>query len=469
VTSPALASRLLALCLVVTASTTAIVARAEPDAARPRAQPAAAGARAVRFSLANGLDVILEPVRRQSEVAVLIGYDVGLRDDPPGYSELSHLVEHMTFRGSRHLPFSYDGMLALKKVGARQLNVRTSFDSTQYQIVVPSAHLETALWIESERMAFTLERFDERSLLLEKETLASETRRRGLADVQGNFLRLAQRAAFGAGHPYGRARRANEFERIELSDVQWFFQASYRPKRAHLVIVGDFDEARARAAVERYFGPIVNPGVDWPREPLPAFTRVAHGEVVLHTKQPVSEQFIHVFAGPPAFSRDAAAFEILKRALYRRLRDRLEKTPELARGVSCHWHSLAAGSLFELGVQVPAGETYYGVEQAMTGALRSIWTVDWDEYLQDARRRAALDAMRDIEQPIDRARAHLESVIARGRPYDLGEQLELIRSLTSADFANLSRYFSDDRRLAGRLVRIDENDVVTSDGAEIIQ
>lgn len=208
-----------------------------------------------RYRLENGLTVILSPDHAQDGVAVTMRYAVGASDDPPGYSGLAHLVEHMTFRGSRHLG-PLEAYLDLERVGATSINGSTGPTATLYGCVVPSAQLETAIWIESERMAFTLEKVGDHSLELERRIVANEYRQRAENPFQNRILE----ALLPKGHPY-RPREAplDDLDAIRLRDVQWFFQQWYRPDNATLLLSGDFDQDRARGLIHQYLGPIVAP------------------------------------------------------------------------------------------------------------------------------------------------------------------------------------------------------------------
>ena len=110
-----------------------------------------------KYALANGLEVILHEDHRMPEVAVDVWYKVGSRDEAPGRTGFAHLFEHVMFQGTKHIPedkhFEY-----LQKAGASNVNGSTSHDRTNYFEVVPSNQLELALWLESERMGFLLDR-----------------------------------------------------------------------------------------------------------------------------------------------------------------------------------------------------------------------------------------------------------------------------------------------------------------------
>src|SRR5262245_61200048 len=131
--------------------------------------------------LANGLRVVIERDPRQPLVAVVVAYDVGQRDDPRGYRELAHLVEHLTFRGTRHLA---DGEMARRLDAAGAVwNAYTSADQTAYETLLPARHLPLALWLESERMGFAADAFAASTLEVEREVVRRESVERGAEGI----------------------------------------------------------------------------------------------------------------------------------------------------------------------------------------------------------------------------------------------------------------------------------------------
>jgi predicted Zn-dependent peptidase len=223
------------------------------------AEPNAAITPLARYQLQNGLRVILAPDSVTPGVSVVVRYDVGVADDPRGYRGLSHLVEHLTFRGSLHVA-PLQGMSILQELGAG-FNASTELEATEYYAQVAAPALDTVLWLESERMAFTLARLDQTALDVERRIVDNEQRER-----QRTFQRMIDRywlrALYGEGHPFvGDPESVPDLSNVTLRGVQWFFQTAYRPDNATLTLVGQFDSAQALRSVEKYFGSIVPPPV----------------------------------------------------------------------------------------------------------------------------------------------------------------------------------------------------------------
>ncbi|HEY2736702.1 MAG TPA: insulinase family protein, partial [Polyangiales bacterium] len=196
-------------------------ARAEGATRAPTAHAIAS------YTLPNGLKVLLEEDHRQKLVAICVRYETGARDDPKGKRGLAHLVEHLTYRGSRHLK---DGELAtlFQRAGAADLGGETGFDATNFHATVSSSALPLALWLESERMAFSAEHFNAQSLsselnIVHREEVLFSSSQRPL--VLGTLT-----AMFGADHPYGaEGAEPADAKSLTLDDAREFFISGYRP------------------------------------------------------------------------------------------------------------------------------------------------------------------------------------------------------------------------------------------------
>ncbi len=212
-----------------------------------------------QYRLPNGLRVVLAPDRVTPGVSVVVRYGLGAAHAPRGYRGMTHLLEHLTFRGSRHLK-PLQGMAILRELGAG-FNAITGLEETQYLTQVSAPALETALWLESERMAFTLGGLDDAALDVERRIVDNEHRQR--FGSHGRFLaRHWLRGLYGEDHPYvDDPDLISDLTKVTLRNVQWLFQTGYRPDNATLALVGNLDVGRTRALIEKYFGPIVSPAV----------------------------------------------------------------------------------------------------------------------------------------------------------------------------------------------------------------
>ncbi|RLB48029.1 MAG: hypothetical protein DRJ42_24130 [Deltaproteobacteria bacterium] len=251
-----------------------------------------------RFTLENGLEVFLHPDPRSSQAAVCTVYDVGARDDPEGYRGIAHLMEHMAFRGSENAPQGY--LRLLDTIGASNYNGSTHNDRTQYHAVVPSRQLQTALWIEADRMAYLLTGATEEQLEDEQAIVLHEWRQRGGAGSGATMRRALWDEFYPEGHPYRDAfDHPDDIRAVDLSDIRWHFQHYYQPNNARIAVVGRFDRASARAHIEELFGPIRPQG---PRASRRSSEPVRlDGETVVHMEGSVGRSRVIITWPTPSF------------------------------------------------------------------------------------------------------------------------------------------------------------------------
>lgn len=204
------------------------------------------------FELENGLKVIVQP-DNSTKVAVLnLLYDVGSRDEDPGKTGFAHLFEHLMFGGSVNIP-SFDE--PLQKVGGEN-NAFTSPDLTNYYISIPSNNLETAFWLESDRMLSLS--FDPKVLEVQQKVVIEEFKQRYLNQPYGDAWLKLRPLAYQK-HSYKWATIGEKIEHIEdatMDDVKNFFHHHYVPNNAILVVTGDVRIAEVKALTEKWFGPI---------------------------------------------------------------------------------------------------------------------------------------------------------------------------------------------------------------------
>ncbi|RED17256.1 M16 family metallopeptidase [Parasphingopyxis lamellibrachiae] len=221
-----------------------------------------------RFTLDNGLRVIVHEDHKAPVVAVSIWYHVGSRHEPEGQTGFAHLFEHLMFNGSENAPGDF--FEPLREIGATDFNGTTWYDRTNYFQTVPTQGLELALYLESDRMghllgAVTQEKLDNQRGVVQNEKRQGDNQPYGLVD----YAQIE--ALFGEDHPYGHSTIGSmaDLDAASMEDVQAWFGRHYGPNNAVLVLAGDIDMATAREMVERYFGDIargpeteqVDPGI----------------------------------------------------------------------------------------------------------------------------------------------------------------------------------------------------------------
>jgi zinc protease len=223
-----------------------------------------------RYLLDNGLEVILHEDHRVPLVAVDAWYHVGSGDETPGKSGFAHLFEHMMFQGAKHIGMDvhFD---VLREAGASSINGTTNTDRTNYFEVVPKNQLETALWLESDRMGFLLEVLDEKQLDNQREVVRNERRQRYDNAPYGKERFVIAESLYPEGHPYRYLTigRHEDLASASVDDVKGFFQKWYAPANATLLIAGDFDKAQVKQLVAKWFGTFPKVEKPIPRAPAP--------------------------------------------------------------------------------------------------------------------------------------------------------------------------------------------------------
>jgi zinc protease len=219
------------------------------------------------FTLTNGLKVIVSTDTSTPMVAVNVLYNIGSKDEQPDKTGFAHLFEHLMFGGSVNIP-SYDE--PLQKAGGEN-NAFTTNDFTNYYISIPRQNLETAFWLESDRMLDLA--FSEKSLEVQRNVVTEEFKQRYLNQPYGDAWLLLRPLAYKV-HSYQWPTIGKEISHIAdatMDDVKAFYQKHYRPANAILSVVGNVTEAEVRELSQKWFGTISKGDAvarNIPKEPL---------------------------------------------------------------------------------------------------------------------------------------------------------------------------------------------------------
>jgi zinc protease len=205
-----------------------------------------------RFTLANGLRVIVHQDLSTPMAVMNIMYDVGARDEDPAQTGFAHLFEHLMFGGSVNVP-NYDEPL---QMAGGENNAYTTNDLTNYYIQLPAENLETAFWLESDRMLSLA--FSEKSLDVQRKVVCEEFKEHYLTKPYGDVWHKMRELAYKK-HPYRWMTIGKELSHIEnakLGDVKNFFFKHYRPVNAVLVVAGNVTVERVKELAQKWFGDI---------------------------------------------------------------------------------------------------------------------------------------------------------------------------------------------------------------------
>jgi len=223
-----------------------------------------------KFTLPNGLRLIVHEDHKAPIVAVNVWYHVGSKNEKPGKSGFAHLFEHLMFNGSEN--FNTDYFQALEAIGATDLNGTTSDDRTNYFQNIPVGALDQVLWLESDRMGHLLGAIDQAKLDEQRGVVQNE-KRQGENQPYAKGYDIIQKEMYPPYHPYGHTviGEMEDLNAASLTDVQEWFKAYYGAANAVLVIAGDITPEVAYEKALKYFGnipagpTIARPGVNVPK------------------------------------------------------------------------------------------------------------------------------------------------------------------------------------------------------------
>ncbi len=331
-----------------------------------------------KYTLPNGLRVILSEDHKTPVVAVMLWYHVGAANEVAGKSGFAHLFEHMMFQGSKHRPgneTAFFGML--QGAGATGVNGTTNFDRTNYFEVVPSNQLELGLWLESERLGFLLDAMDQQKLDIQRDVVRNERRQStenrpyGRADVRMVEL------LYPKPHPYfGAVIGSHEdLQAASLDDVKAFFRTYYAPNNAVLAIVGDIKPAEVKTLVEKYFGSIpAAAAVSVPKVQVEPITSPKR-ETMTDNVQ-LSKVMVGVIV-PPAYSTDdfyavQLLGDVLAAGKSSRLYRELVYRQKVAQEISANIETARLASYAEVDVTVAPGVAPAKAEAALDVQLKKL-------------------------------------------------------------------------------------------------
>lgn len=325
-----------------------------------------------KYTLKNGLDVILSEDHRLPMVSVNLWYHVGPANERPGLTGFAHLFEHMMFEGSKNVgPKSH--FKYLESAGASTINGTTDFDRTNYFETVPSNQLELALWLESDRMGFLLGTLDQEKLTNQRDVVRNERRQSFENTPYGLVEEGLYHELFPKEHPYYASVIGShaDIEAVQLKDVRDFFKQYYSPNNCSVAIVGDFKTSEAKELVEKYFGSIPK-GPDIPKivANTPAIT--AQKRVTI-TDQIELPRLYMGWLTPPIFKAGDAeadlAAHILGRGKSSRLYRKLVYEKQIAQDVTADNSSLTLGSIFTIQATAKAGVKLEEIEKVINEEL----------------------------------------------------------------------------------------------------
>ncbi|MEG1617877.1 MAG: pitrilysin family protein [Bacteroidales bacterium] len=331
-----------------------------------------------RYVLPNGLTLLHHKDDSTQMVALNLLYNVGSRDENPEQTGFAHLFEHLMFGGSLNIP---DFDTPLQEAGGEN-NAWTSEDVTNYYEVVPRQNVETAFWLESDRMLSL--NFDQKSLDVQKQVVIEEFKERNLNQPYGDIALLIRPLAYKK-HPYQWPTIGKEVSHIEkatLADVEEFFFHHYAPNNAILGVTGNISFEEAIALTEKWFGPIPRRDVkprNLPQEPEQTEARFLE----VYRNVPM-DAITKAYQMCSRTDKDYHAFDILSDILSNGRSARLQQHLVMEKKLFSEVNSYIAGSL-DAGLFYVTGKPAPGVsleeaDQALQDELQLLSTELVSEY-----------------------------------------------------------------------------------------
>ena len=317
-----------------------------------------------RFTLDNGLRVIVHEDHTTAMAVLNILYDVGARDEDPDKTGFAHLFEHLMFGGSVNIPV-YDE--PLQRVGGEN-NAFTTNDITNYYITLPSANIETAFWLESDRMLSLA--FSKKSLEVQRNVVIEEFKQRYLNQPYGDVW-LKLRPLVYKKHPYQWATIGKEIKHIEdaqMEDVKAFFTKHYNPQNAIMVIGGNVTTEHVKQLAEKWFGPIPA-GEKYQRNLPQEPEQKEERRLTVAAKVPLNDVYI-AFHMPGRLDEGYYQVDLISDILSRGNSSRLYKTLVKDKQLFSEIHAYNMGS-FDKGIFVVEGKPLENV--SIEAAEAAIW------------------------------------------------------------------------------------------------
>jgi zinc protease len=401
------------------------------------------------YKLPNGLTVIMSVDRTTPTVAVNIWYHVGSKNEAPGRTGFAHLFEHVMFTGSGHVPYGLHDKLT-EGVGGGN-NGSTTNDRTNYYETIPSNYLETALWLESDRMGFLLDTLDIAKLNAQRDVVKNERRQSYDNQPYGRVGEIFSAAMYPKGHPYSWPviGSMTDLSAASEEDVKAFFRLYYAPNNATLAIVGDFDPRQAKAWVEKYFGdfkkgePVTRPTVAPAK--LEASKRLVYEDRVQVPRLYIQWPTVGVkHADDTPLS---VMSSILSGARTARLTKALVYDSQLASQVNAFQNSVEDVGVFSV-IVVPRPEhTLTELEAAVDQVMQKfISEGPTAEELQRAKSGLELNFVRGLESNLGKSNQLLYGAVFHNNPGQFSIEYQQTLAVTAADIKRVAaQYLSRSR------------------------
>ena len=407
-----------------------------------------------RFSLPNGLTVMLHEDHTTPTVSVTLYYHVGSGREKPGRTGFAHLFEHIMYEGSGHVPEGkYDEWL---EAAGGDNNGSTNSDRTNYWITVPTNALELALFVESDRMGYLLDAMSPAKVDGQRDVVKNERRQSYENRPYGMASIIIDEQLYPADHPYHwpTIGSMEDLSAASYGDVVDFFKQFYGPNNASLSIAGDIDPVKTRTLVEKWFGEIPA-GPPVPPAGAPSAHVGAEKRLVLEDNVQLPRLYL-AWHSPGIFRPGDAEMDIAASVLAggknARLYKRLVYDLQIAQDVMAYQASQQLGSSFQVVATARSGHTLAEIEKVIGEEVQRLLANGPDrreveravnQYEASFLRR--LEAVGGFGGKADQLNAYY---VQTGNPDYFQEDLSRYRAVDPVDIQSAMRtVLRDDRRV----------------------
>ena len=390
-----------------------------------------------RYTLPNGLTVLLSEDKSAPVVAVDIWYHVGSKNEKPGRTGFAHLFEHLMFQGSQHVA-EEQHFRQVEEAGG-DINGSTNTDRTNYFEIVPSNELEMALWLESDRMGYLLPAMTQKKLDGQRDVVKNERRQRVDNQPFGSQFEVISAALYPPTHPYSWPVIGSmaDLSAASMDDVKDFFRMYYAPNNATLAIVGDFDPVKARAWVDKYFGALpAGPAIT--RPVVPPTTLAVNKRLVLEDAKAPLPQLVFVWPTVGDVHPDALPLQALANVLTRDRTSRLSKLlvydRQLASSVNAFSGTDENAGEFYINVSPRPNASLTQIESLVDSVVASVVTAAPSEReVQRTKNFVNVSAVTGLQSALGKAEQLLDGQTYYGDPLHVVTEIKEFRSVTPDD------------------------------------
>ncbi len=390
-----------------------------------------------KHTLANGLQVAANRDRCSKMAALNLLYKVGARNENPEQTGFAHLFEHLMFRGTRRIP-NFDAPV---QMACGENNAFTNNDYTDYYITLPTPNIETAFWLESDRMTgLSLSR---RKLETEKRVVLEEFNQRYLNQPYGDMTKLLREMVYRV-HPYrwcAIGRTPEHVAAATLEDAERFYRRYYRPSNAILSVSGDIEPEQVFAMAERWFGEI--PDTPAHHDPLPAEPMQTSARRLKVDRDVPATAITIAFPMGGRLSRDYYLLDLISDLLSggesARLYDSLIRRRRLFSAINAYITGDIDPGMFIITGQIMEGVSEQQAEEALWEELRQLQEVAVGGYeLEKVKNKFEAGVMFGELNVMNKA-MNIGYYLMLGHPDLINSETDIFRSINAYDIIRESR------------------------------